>query len=58
MSVALGVAVDANRITVTPQPGDSFLCMRLLSRAPEGVILDLAGLEAIGYGWALLEYVG
>jgi hypothetical protein len=58
MSVALGIAVPANRITVVPQPGDSFLCMRLLSRPPEGVVLDLAGLEATGYGWALLEYLG
>lgn len=56
MSAALGLTVEANRITVTPQPGDQFLCLRLLSRAPEGVILDRDGLESIGYTWALLSY--
>jgi len=58
MSVALGVTVTTNRITVIPQPGDSFLCTRPLPRAPEGVVLDLADLGIIGYGWALLEYLG
>lgn len=58
MSAALGVAIEANRITVVPEPGDQFLCLRLLSRAPEGVILDRAGLDAIGFTWALLSYEG
>ena len=58
MSAALGVPVTANRITVQPEPGDRFLCLRLLSRAPEGVILDRAGLDAIGFTWALLTYEG
>jgi hypothetical protein len=58
MTAALGLTVEANRITVTPEPGDQFLCLRLLSRAPEGVILDRAGLEAIGFTWALLSYQG
>ena len=56
MTAALGVQVAANRITVAPVPGDEFLCLRLLSRAPEGVILDRAGLDAIGFSWALLSY--
>lgn len=58
MTVALGVPVKANRITVSPNRGDKFLCLRLLSRPPEGVILDRAGLDAIGFSWALLSYEG
>ena len=58
MSAALGVEVKANRITVVPQPGDRFLCLRLLSRAPEGVILDRAQLDEIGFAWAFLSYEG
>jgi len=58
MSVALGLQVQANRLTVSPQPGDAFLCLRLFSRAPEGVILNRAQLEAIGFGWALMSYHG
>lgn len=58
MSAALGIQVKANRITVVPEPGDRFLCLRLLSRAPEGVILDRAQLDEIGFAWALLSYEG
>lgn len=58
MTAALGVTVEANRLTVKPVPGDRFLCLRLLIRAPEGVILDRAGLDAIGFTWALLAYEG
>lgn len=58
MAAALGVDVQANRLTVTPEPGDAFLCLRLHSRPPEGVILDRQQLEAIGFSWALLEYAG
>ena len=56
MAAVLDVPVQMNRITVSPEPGDQFLCLRLLSRAPEGVILDREQLEAIGYSWALLSY--
>jgi hypothetical protein len=58
MTAALGVQVAANRITVTPVPGDQFLCLRLLSRAPEGVILNRSELDAIGFSWARLSYQG
>lgn len=58
MTAALGVEVKANRLVVSPEPGDRFLCLRLLGRAPEGVILDRAGLDAIGFTWALLSYYG
>ena len=56
MTAVLDIPVQMNRITVHPEPGDQFLCLRLLSRAPEGVILDREQLEAIGYSWALLSY--
>lgn len=56
MTAALGVPVKANRIAVVPKPRDRFLCLRLLGRAPEGVVLDRAGLDAIGFAWVLLEY--
>jgi hypothetical protein len=58
MSAALGIPVAANRLTVQPVPGDQFLCMRLHSRPPEGVVLDREQLEQIGYSWALMEYYG
>jgi hypothetical protein len=58
MSAALRIPVAANRLTVQPEPGDQFLCMRLHSRPPEGVVLDSAQLEQIGYSWALMEYCG
>lgn len=58
MALALGVEIEANRLTVAPQPGDTFLCMRLHRRPPEGVILDRAQLEALGFSWALLSYEG
>lgn len=58
MTAVLGVTVLPNRLTVEPAPGDVFLCLRLHSRPPEGVILDRPQLEALGYSWALLEYEG
>ena len=57
MSAALGVVVTANRLTVCPAPSDQFLCMRLHRRPPEGVILDRAALEQIGFSWALMTYL-
>lgn len=56
MTAVLGVTVLPNRLTVEPSPGDVFLCLRLHSRPPEGVILNRQQLEAIGFSWALLEY--
>ena len=50
--------VPMNRITVSPIPGDQFLCFKLKQRPPEGAILDRAQLEELGYGWALMEYLG
>lgn len=58
MEAVLGVPVEMNRITVAPQPGDQFLCLRLHARPPEGVVLDLPQLQGIGFSWALLSYLG
>ncbi len=58
MSAVLGITVAANRLTVKPEPGDEFLCLRLRRRPPEGVVLNLQQLEAIGFSWALLRYDG
>lgn len=58
MAAILGIPVEMNRITVVPVPGDQFLCMRLHSRPPEGVVLDLAQLQNVGFSWALLSYLG
>ena len=58
MAAVLGIPVEANRITVVPQVGDQFLCLRLHGRPPEGVVLDRAQLEEIGFSWARLSYLG
>ncbi len=58
MSSLLETDVQMNRIQVRPAPGDQFLCFRLLQRAPEGAILNREEIEAIGYEWALMRYVG
>ena len=54
----LGVNIPQNRITVSPVPGDRFICFRLMSRPPEGAILDRPTLEEIGYEFALMRYIG
>lgn len=56
MAAALGMPVEANRITIAPEPGDEMLCLRLHSRPPEGVVLDAQQLAQIGFSWALLSY--
>ncbi len=58
ISDLIGQNVPANRITVEPVPGDVFYCFRLLSRPPEGAILDRATLERIGFEWARMHYLG
>ena len=58
MSAALGAPVAMNRLTVEPQPGDSFLCLRLHRRPPEGAILSRDQLEELGFSWALMAYEG
>jgi heme oxygenase len=56
MTELLQREVVASRITVEPEPGDSFVCFKLHSRPPEGAILDRAALDAVGYSWCLMTY--
>ena len=58
MSTCLDREVEANRITVCPQPGDVFYCFKLDSRPPEGAILDLQTLESLGFSWVSMTYHG
>jgi hypothetical protein len=57
MTTLLGLEIQANRITVRPRKGDTFLCFKLKQRPPEGAILDLAQLEALGFEWVFMEYI-
>ena len=56
MTELLAQNVDANRISVQPEPGDRFLCFKLNSRPPEGAILDRAALESVGFEWCVMHY--
>ena len=57
MSELLGHRVEANRLNVRPSVGDKFLCFKLKQRPPEGVILDRAQLEELGYEWVVMSYI-
>ena len=58
MATLLGVDIPINRIQVSPEPGDRFLCFKLKKRAPEGVILSIQELEKLGYEWVVMSYYG
>jgi hypothetical protein len=58
MAELLGVQVPVNRIQVAPVLGDKLLCFKLRQRAPEGVILSVEEIEALGYEWVLMTYHG
>jgi hypothetical protein len=58
MSELLGVEVPANRIQVSPEPGDKLLCFKLKNRAPEGAILNREQIQKIGYEWVRMDYHG
>jgi hypothetical protein len=55
LSGLLGITVPAERITVTMQPGDQALILRLKQRLPEGVVLDVVQLMNTPHELALLE---
>jgi len=57
MTELLGNRVEANRLNVQPIVGDEFLCFKLKQRPPEGVILDRAQLEELGYEWVVMSYI-
>lgn len=57
VSELLGAEVPMNRISVTPQEGDLFLCFKLNSRPPEGAILSREQIEEIGYSFCVMRYL-
>jgi hypothetical protein len=50
----LGVEVPVNRQQFAQQPGQIALVLKMDGRPPEGVVLDRAGMEQIGYTLRLL----
>jgi hypothetical protein len=49
LSEMLGVEVPVNRQQFAQQPGQQALVLKMDGRPPEGVVLDRAGMEQIGY---------
>lgn len=54
MTRLLGVEVPFNRVTIEHLPGESAIVLRLNQRPPEGVVLSVADIEAIGYELGLV----
>jgi hypothetical protein len=57
LSTLLGTTIPVNRISVAPKEGDLLLCFKLKQRAPEGKILSVEELEALGYEFFLMELI-
>jgi hypothetical protein len=55
LSAVLGIEIPARRVSVTMEPGDQALVLRLTERLPEGKLLTEAQLAAIPYQLAWLE---
>lgn len=49
--------MPVNRIEFKQEPGKLAIVFKLRGRVPEGVILDRAQVEAIGYDFFLLEEI-
>lgn len=56
-SSLLGLDVPMSRTPARMVPGDLAICVRLRERAPEGVILSRAEVEAIGYDLVRLDAI-
>lgn len=54
LTTLLGVAVPMNRIQFAQDVGGAALVFKLRGRPPEGTILTIAEIEAIGYEFGLL----
>ncbi len=54
MSKLLGVDVPVNRIQYAQEAGEQALVFKLKGRPPEGTILSIEEIEAIGNEWGLL----
>lgn len=48
---------EVNRIPATMQPGDEAIALKVLGRLPEGQILSLTELEAIGFEFFQIKMV-
>ena len=57
LSILLDMPIEADRITVKVELYDNFVCFQLNSRPPEGKILTLKELEAIGYSLRELVFL-
>lgn len=57
-SAVLGRVIFVNRIAAEMLAGDQALCIKLRGRAPEGVILDRAQMDEIGYDIVHMFAVG
>lgn len=55
LSDLLGRDIPLNRQSFAHQPGQRALVLKMTGRPPEGVVLDRAGMEALGYTLRLLE---
>jgi hypothetical protein len=54
----LEINCPMNRIRYVQAPGEQALVLRLLQRLPEGSVLDIPQLEAVGYEIGLLTRLG
>lgn len=54
-SKLLGIHVPVNRVDAQVEAGDTIVAVKLRGRAPEGKILSLEEVEAIGYDLVLME---
>jgi len=55
LSAVLGVTVPTNRVAITMQTGDAAVVLKLAGRLPEGKVLNLAELEALGFDLYLIK---
>ncbi len=57
LTALLHLDVPANRVSVTMQPGDAALVLRLGTRLPEGKVLTLGEMAEVNYELGWLERV-
>ena len=57
ISQLLGTEVNPDRIQYDQQPGDVALVFKLNGRAPEGTIMSVEEIEAMGYSFGVLKRV-
>lgn len=57
LTLLLGCDIPVNRVAITMQPGDQALVLRLLTRLPEGAVLDESALRDIPWELGLLSFL-